>query len=190
VARTQPGQIFAPPSLVQIQTRITPITDTNTSSTAYTGYDCEEMNPSGGANWSRLCPCLVNVTITAKPSFEPTAIPSLLAALNTIYIRGVVNGYSMLSATTPRQLILNYCNVLLILCPCLFIIYMLHDNKGSSLSQLQVSCGIGNFVDLFRTALTAVFDLEPNEVGDISVFELNVAGDVGIYTIILEVYII
>jgi hypothetical protein len=47
---------------------------------------------------------------------------------------------------------------------------------GSSLSQLEESCGIDTFIDLFRTSLVAVYDLEDSEVGDISVFELNAAG--------------
>lgn len=90
VARTASGQTVTPP-LIQIQTRITPLIS---NTTAFIGYECEEPNPSGDAEWNRLCPCLVNIstdTISEEPSPSPSAAPSVLAALNTIYIRGAYN---------------------------------------------------------------------------------------------------
>jgi len=35
---------------------------------------------------------------------------------------------------------------------------------------------LDNFIQLFRTTLIAVYDLEKSEIGEISVFELNIAG--------------
>ena len=91
VARIKPGET-TPPALIQIQTRLTPLpapeNATNTSTSAFTGYQCDAPNPLVGG-WNRLCPCLVNVNVTVSvPTPKPSAMPSLLAALNTIYIKG------------------------------------------------------------------------------------------------------
>lgn len=48
---------------------------------------------------------------------------------------------------------------------------------GLTLAQLQASCGVNNFIDVFRTTLIAVYDLEASDLGDITVFELNIAGN-------------
>lgn len=61
-------------------------------------------------------------------------------------------------------------------CPaCCFNNLNLHI-IGSSLAQLKQACGVDNFIALFRTTLRAVYDLENDEVGNISVFELNIEG--------------
>ena len=49
---------------------------------------------------------------------------------------------------------------------------------GVSLAQLKWFCGLENFIELFRTTLVAVYDLEKDELGEISVFDLNIAGSV------------
>lgn len=59
---------------------------------------------------------------------------------------------------------------------CLVFNHTNMSYAGSSLAQLQIACGIDNFIDLFRTTLEAVYDLEKNELGDITVFELNLQG--------------
>ena len=46
------------------------------------------------------------------------------------------------------------------------------------MAQLKWFCGLENFIEIFRTTLVAVYDLEKDELGEISVFELNIAGNV------------
>lgn len=112
VARTVIDQPQSPP-LIQIQTRIAPLPpDPNNTMTGYTGFHCEESNPSGGSNWSRLCPCLVNITtpVSVAPSSEPSVVPSLQANLNTIYIRG-----ALMLLYGANRYVLSFCECLCVL---------------------------------------------------------------------------
>ena len=145
--------------VVQIQTRYFLAANESSISSEYLGYECDVANPADGKNWSRVCPCLVNVSIPSQPTQIPTnlLVPySGNATLHSVFIKGKQHNNNMY---VTHQAI---------------IIVMIRYWPGITKSHLTSECE--NFNNLFANALIAAFDLHQEAVESVNVFEMRISG--------------